>query len=120
MPTRLIVSAPTGKTNACIDEIRVVLGKYPLAKIRVIVTDRLQAAYFRRRLSMMADQSVYTLEHSTTLYKNILENLADTFLLPRMRSCIALFRMWWIQPHWFIMQPCELSGVHSCLARCLC
>lgn len=74
MPTRLIVSAPaTGKTNACIDEIRVVLGKYPLAKIRVIVPDRLQAAYFRRRLSASGGSIGVYVGTFNDLYKNILE-----------------------------------------------
>ena len=74
MPTRLIVSAPaTGKTNVCIDDIRVVLEKYPLAKIRVIVPDRLQAAYFRRRLSASGGSIGVYVGTFNDLYKNILE-----------------------------------------------
>lgn len=74
MPTRLIVSAPaTGKTNASIDEIRAIREKNPLAKIHVIVSDRLQIAYFRRRLSASGGSigvSVGTFHH---LYTSILE-----------------------------------------------
>jgi len=74
MPTRLIVSAPaTGKTNASIDDIRAILEKYPLAKIRVIVPDRLQAAYFRRRLSASGGSIGVYVGTFNDLYKNILE-----------------------------------------------
>lgn len=74
MPTRLIVSAPaSGKTNSSIDEIRTILEKYPLAKIRVIVPDRLQASYFRRRLSAGGGSIGVYVGTFNDLYKNILE-----------------------------------------------
>lgn len=74
MPTRLIVSAPaTGKTNASIDDICAILEKYSLAKIRVIVPDRLQAAYFRRRLSASGGSIGVYVGTFNDLYKSILE-----------------------------------------------
>jgi ATP-dependent helicase/DNAse subunit B len=74
MPTRLIVSAPaTGKSKACIEEIRFILNKQPLSQIRVIVPDRLQAAYFRRRLSVSGGTIGVYVGTFNDLYKNILE-----------------------------------------------
>lgn len=74
MPIRLIISPPTtGKTQTCIDQILNVLKERPLSNVRVIVPDRLQAAYFRRRLSQSGGALGAYVGTFGDLYKNILE-----------------------------------------------
>lgn len=52
MPTELLIAPPaTGKTHACIDRIQAARRTNPLARIRVLVPDRFQAAAFRQRLA---------------------------------------------------------------------
>lgn len=76
MPTRLIISSPaTGKTQACIDRIRIVLQEKPLAQVRVIVPDRLQASYFRHRLSSSGGALGAYVGTFGDLYKSILEQV---------------------------------------------
>lgn len=74
MPTRLIISAPaTGKTQTCIDQIQVSLKEHPLAQVRVIVPDRLQASFFRHRLSTSGGAIGASIGTFGDLYKSILE-----------------------------------------------
>lgn len=48
----LILGAPgSGKTTTCIQRIQSIRAKEPLAKVWVILPDRLQAAAFRKRLA---------------------------------------------------------------------
>jgi len=74
MSTRLLISPPaTGKTQTCIDQIQVNLKERPLATVRVIVPDRLQASYFRRRLSSSGGAIGAYIGTFGDLYKSILE-----------------------------------------------
>lgn len=74
MTTRLITSpAAGGKTQYCIEEILSTARKMPLARIRVIVPDRLQAAYFRRRLSASGGSIGVYVGTFNDLYEHILE-----------------------------------------------
>ncbi len=52
MSTELLLAPPAvGKTETCINRIKKIRLEKPLAKIWVIVPDRLQAAAFRKRLA---------------------------------------------------------------------
>ena len=74
MSTRLLISPPaTGKTQTCIDQIQVNLEERPLAQVRVIVPDRLQASFFRRRLSSSGGAIGAYIGTFGDLYKSILE-----------------------------------------------
>jgi ATP-dependent helicase/DNAse subunit B len=74
MPTRVLISPPaSGKTHTCIEEIRSELAAHPLSQVRVITSDRLQASYFRRRLSQSGGAMGAYVGTFTDLYKNILE-----------------------------------------------
>jgi len=91
MPTRLILSAPaTGKTQLCIEQIIKVSQAHPLTSVRVIVPDRLQAAYFRRRLAQSGGALGVYVGTFSDLYKNILERagvfvpIASNALLQRL------------------------------------
>jgi len=78
MPTRLLISSPaTGKTEACIEQIRSVLKSHPLAHVRVVVPDRLQASYFRRRLSQSGGAIGAYVGTFSDLYKSILESMGN-------------------------------------------
>ena len=91
MPTRLIIAPPaTGKTQAGIDQILNTLREHPLSNARIIVPDRLQAAYFRQRLSQSGGALGAYVGTFGDLYKNILERagmyvpVASNALLHRM------------------------------------
>lgn len=74
MTTRLLTSTPaSGKTQSTIEDILDMLKRNPLANIRVIVPDRLQAAYFRRRLSVSGGTIGVYVGTFNDLYKTILE-----------------------------------------------
>jgi ATP-dependent helicase/DNAse subunit B len=78
MTIRLLISASaTGKTQACINEILVLLKQKSLATTRVIVPDRLQAAYFRRRLSASGGSMGVYVGTFNDLYKSILEKAGE-------------------------------------------
>jgi ATP-dependent helicase/DNAse subunit B len=78
MPTRLILSPPaTGKTEYCIENILATLKEHPLANVRVVVPDRLQASYFRRRLSLSGGALGAYVGTFSDLYKNILEHAGN-------------------------------------------
>lgn len=80
MATKLLVEKPaTGKTQACIDQIRITLEKHPLAKAWVVVPDRLQASYFRQRLSSSGGAMGAYVGTFSDLYKSILEK-ADIYI----------------------------------------
>ncbi len=74
MTTHLLLSSPaTGKTEYCIEYIRTTLKKHPLAHVRVVVPDRLQASAFRRRLAQAGGAFGAHVGSFGDLYKNILE-----------------------------------------------
>ncbi|HKJ38457.1 MAG TPA: PD-(D/E)XK nuclease family protein, partial [Anaerolineales bacterium] len=74
MPIRLLISPPaTGKTQICIDQIRTRLREPSLAKAWVVVPDRLQASYFRQRLSSSGGAMGAYVGTFSDLYKSILE-----------------------------------------------
>ena len=76
MPTKLIYSATaSGKTAFCLEQIHSLLKQHPLAKVRVIVPDRLQAGYFRRRLSISGGSLGVYVGTFNDLYKSILEKV---------------------------------------------
>ncbi|HPH95899.1 MAG TPA: PD-(D/E)XK nuclease family protein [Anaerolineaceae bacterium] len=84
MPTsphvRLIVAPPAaGKTYACIQQIHTFLSEHPLARIWVIVPDRLQAAAFRQRLAETGGVLGVTVSPFYDFYRHILEK-AGVFL----------------------------------------
>ena len=80
MPVELIVSPPaTGKTAACIQRIQALRSSQPLARIFVVVPDRLQAAAFRRRLANSGGALGTYVGTFRDLFKTILEN-AGVFL----------------------------------------
>ena len=52
MAVKLLLSRPAGgKTSFCIDEIRKVRMKDPMAPVKVIVPDRMQMAYWKQELA---------------------------------------------------------------------
>jgi ATP-dependent helicase/DNAse subunit B len=74
MPIRLLISPPaTGKTQTCIDQIRTRLRERSLSKAWVVVPDRLQASYFRQRLSSSGGAMGAYVGTFSDLYKSILE-----------------------------------------------
>lgn len=78
MPVQLLISPPArGKTEHCIERIRATLSEHPLANIRVVVPDRLQASYFRRRLSLSGGALGAYVGTFSDLYKNILERAGN-------------------------------------------
>ena len=55
MSVKLLLSQPAGgKTSFCIDEICKVRSMDPIAPVKIIVPDRMQAAYWKRKLSHTA------------------------------------------------------------------
>lgn len=77
MSIRLLISPPaTGKTQACIGEIRTTLKQQPLAQVRVVIPDRLQASFFRYRLSSSGGAIGAYVGTFSDLYKSILEKAA--------------------------------------------
>ena len=78
MPTRLMISPPAaGKTEYCIEQIRSVLKEYPLSQVRVVLPDRLQASYFRRRLSQSGGALGAYVGTFSDLYRLILERAGN-------------------------------------------
>lgn len=74
MTTELIIAPPvTGKTTACIQRIRAMQTDSPLARIWVVVPDRLQAAAFRRRLAGSGGALGTYVGTFGDLYRSILE-----------------------------------------------
>ena len=78
MSTRLLISPPaTGKTEYCIEQIRATLKEHPLSQVWVALPDRLQAAYFRRRLAESGGALGAHVGRFEDLYKNILERAGN-------------------------------------------
>jgi len=78
MPTRLIISPPaTGKTEYCIEQIRGHLKEHPLSQVWVVLPDRLQASYFRRRLAESGGALGAHVGRFGDLYKHILERAGN-------------------------------------------
>jgi ATP-dependent helicase/DNAse subunit B len=74
MSTRLLVSNPaTGKTQSCIEQIRNTLKEHPLSQVWVVLPDRLQASYFRRRLASSGGALGAHVGRFGDLYQNILQ-----------------------------------------------
>lgn len=80
MSATLLLSLPvTGKTQTCIKQIKAHLREHPLARVWVIVPDRLQAAQFRQRLSVSGGAVGAHVGTFGDLYKAILEQ-AGSFI----------------------------------------
>jgi ATP-dependent helicase/DNAse subunit B len=74
MTTDLIAAPPAaGKTTACIQCIQSLRARQPLAHIRVLVPDRLQAAAFRRRLADSGGTIGTHVETFGNLYRAVLD-----------------------------------------------
>lgn len=74
MTTELIIAPPAaGKTFTCIQRIQTIRKDHPLAKIWVIVPDRLQAAAFRKRLASAGGALGTQVGRFNDLYLSILE-----------------------------------------------
>jgi ATP-dependent helicase/DNAse subunit B len=69
----LLASPASGKTETCIQRIKQIHLDQPLAKIWVIVPDRLQAAAFRKRLASAGGSIGTQVGRFDDLYKSILE-----------------------------------------------
>lgn len=73
MATKLILSSPaSGKTEACIQQIRDVLHAKPLASVHVVVPDRMQAFAFNRRLAKAGGAIGVRVGTFGDLYTNLL------------------------------------------------
>jgi ATP-dependent helicase/DNAse subunit B len=74
MPTHLLISSPaTGKTETCIEQIRGTLKEHPLSQVWVVLPDRLNASYFRRRLAESGGALGAHVGRFGDLYQHILE-----------------------------------------------
>ena len=75
MSVELIIAPPaSGKTETCIQRIHALRKENPLAKVWVIVPDRLQAAAFRRRLAVNGGAVGVQVARFPDLYRHILEH----------------------------------------------
>ena len=73
MPIQLLISPPaTGKTRTCIERIRSLHAENPLAKVWVVLPDRLQTAAFRRRLAEAGGAIGVQVDTFGGLYQEIL------------------------------------------------
>ena len=80
MPIELLLAPPAaGKTESCIKRISQIHTNQPLAKIWVIVPDRLQAAAFRRRLANAGGSLGTQVGRFGDLFRSILEQ-TGTFI----------------------------------------
>ncbi len=78
MPTDLILAPPAaGKTTACIERILAMRREQPLAPIRVVVPDRLQASAFRHRLAAAGGVMGCAVGTFGGLYQFILEQAGE-------------------------------------------
>ncbi|MAT43650.1 MAG: hypothetical protein CL609_15035 [Anaerolineaceae bacterium] len=91
MAVELLISPPaSGKTESCIQRIKTIQKEHPLAKIRVVVPDRVQAAAFRKRLAIAGGSLGTQVGRFTDLYYSILQKsgndmpLASSPLLHRL------------------------------------
>ncbi len=74
MSTRLLISPPAiGKTETCIEQIRGTLKEHPLSQVWVVLPDRLNAVYFRRRLAESGGALGAHVGRFGDLYQHILE-----------------------------------------------
>lgn len=75
MTTELIIAPPaTGKTETCIQRIQALRKVNPLARVWVIVPDRLKATYLRQRLAQSGGCMGVKIGTFRDLYVEILEN----------------------------------------------
>lgn len=82
MSIELLIAPPaSGKTHTCIERIQALRKGNPLAKVWVIVPDRLQAASFRRRLAQSGGALGVQVGRFPDLLKSLLEDSGDTLLL---------------------------------------
>ncbi len=91
MSIELIIAPPAGgKTQACLRRIQALLAAEPFAAVRVVLPDRLQAAYFRRRLALDGGALGVQVGSFGDLYRELLDlagqpiPLASPALLHRM------------------------------------
>ncbi len=74
MAVQVLISPPaSGKTRAVIDQVLAVCAKQPLAAVWVVLPDRLQAAYFRRRLAAAGGAIGVQVGTFGSLYQEFLE-----------------------------------------------
>ncbi len=74
MAVELIIAPPAaGKTAACIERIRRLLLRQPLAQVRVVLPDRLQTAAFKRRLAMEGGALGVRIGTFGNLYQELLD-----------------------------------------------
>ncbi len=75
MPVELLIASPaSGKTETCIQRIQALGKEKPLARVWVIVPDRLQAAAFRSRLAAAGGAIGVQVSRFEDLYQSILEH----------------------------------------------
>ena len=96
MPAHLFVApAATGKTHRCVGRVRAILADRPQATVHVVLPDRLQVAFFRRRLAEAGGAidvhvgTFSTLERAILNSAGIRKRVASSELVTRLTAGVV-------------------------------